>query len=78
MLEYVEENDNCQIKVGTFSYRDKNQQLVTVDFAINTCVDDRSKQASDYNEQLAGEWDRLLGEGYTDVKFEEVIPQPIF
>ena len=78
MLEFVEEKAECQIKVGSFSYLDTSQQLVTVEFAINTCLGNQSKQASDYNEQLADEWDRLTAEGFTQIKFVEVIPQPIF
>jgi len=78
MLEFVEEKNDCQVKVGSFTYLDKTQKLVTADFFINTCIDDQSKRVSDYNEQLTDEWDRLFNEGFTQIAYNEISPSPIF
>jgi len=76
-LEFVEPNENCEIKMGTFQFTE-NGAHVECDFFVKTCVGDVTKQADDYNEQLADQWDALSDKGIKDISYTEVVPNPIF
>lgn len=76
-LEYIEPESNFEIRVGTFHYTE-NGKPVEAEFFIRTCQDDTEKQASDYNEQLCNEWDKLESSGKLAISYVEVIPNPIF
>lgn len=78
-LEYEEPVSLCEIKVGTFYWRDAQGEQCDGDFYVKTCEDsDQSKQVDDFNEQYTDEFYRLMQIGYTDIKFVEISPSPIF
>jgi hypothetical protein len=78
MIEFPEPINTCDVKVGTFFYLNHKGELLSAEFSINTCQDNQSKRVNDYNEQLTNEWDRLFDEGFTNIRFEELTPNPIF
>ncbi len=56
MITFTEPKELCEIKVGKFSYLTHKGELITVDFAINTCEESyQAKRVEDYNEQLTNE-----------------------
>lgn len=72
----AEPAETCEIHIGTFSYTLAGEQIVA-EFYLKTCQEGREHQFSDYNEQLTDEWESLLLQCASNIRYEELAPCPI-
>lgn len=83
-LEVSEPARSVDIKVGMFTYLNSNQESVTADFYIHTVPfveadsNSASLRQSDLNEQLTEQWTLLQAQGCSCIKYQDVLPNPIF
>lgn len=77
-LVFEEPQDTCEIKVGAFFWMTPTGELCDADFYLKTCARDQPKQVDDLNQQLTDEWQRLENQGNTKIRYQEIIPSPIF